>query len=170
LSLNKSKTLYNDIVKLAEDSKNLCDRNGYQWLVFEEFYNTFISEWKFVYQLDPQNASEYIKMLFGDKEKGNYMIVFVRIFIAAYIKENRIMYECFIDDDLDAWCQREVEAVDNECDQVQILAIVNAFNIGVVIENLSANKVETMQFPEDMKDIFIHMFFRPGHYDLLYFN
>jgi len=46
------------------------------------------------------------------------MIVFIRIFIAAYIKENRILYECFIDDDIDSFCMKEVEALDRECDQV----------------------------------------------------
>lgn len=80
------------------------------------------------------------------------------------------MYEAFVDDDLDMWCLREVEAVDNECDHVQILAVVNAFNIGVVIENLNQTKVDTMRFPEEMENIFIHMLFRPGHYDVLYPN
>jgi len=48
-----------------------------------------------------------------------YMIVFVRIFISAYIKENRILYEGFIEEDLDNFCLKEVEAVDRECDQVK---------------------------------------------------
>lgn len=89
--------------------------------------------------------------------------------VQAYIKENRILYEAFVDDDLDHWCLKEVEAVDNESDHVQILAVVNAFDIGVVIENLGANKIDTMRFPEEMQNIFIHMLFRPGHYDILYY-
>ncbi len=105
------------------------------------------------------------------------MIVYIRMYIAvriinlikqAYIKENRILYEAFIEDDLEMWCMREVEAVDNECDHIQILAVVNAFNIGVIIENLNVYNVDTMKFPEEMKNIFIHMLFRPGHYDILY--
>jgi len=57
--------------------------------------------------------------LFQEKEKCMYMIVFVRIFISAYIKENRILYEGFIEEDLDNFCLKEVEAVDRECDQVK---------------------------------------------------
>ena len=57
------------------------------------------------------------------------------------------MYESFIDEDLERWCQREVEGVDNECDQIQILAVVNAFNIGVIIESLNANRIDTLKFP-----------------------
>lgn len=43
----------------------------------------FISEWKFIYQLDPNNKNEYLKMLFEDKEKGNYMVVFIRMVISV---------------------------------------------------------------------------------------
>ena len=79
-----------------------------------------------------------------------------------------MLYEAFIDDNLDNWCAKEVETIDNECDHLQILAIVNAFNIGVVIESLNITRVDTMKFPEEMEDIFIYMLFRPGHYDILY--
>jgi hypothetical protein len=44
--------------------------------------------------------------------------VFIRLFISAYIKENRILYEGFIDEDIDSFCLKEVEALDRECDQV----------------------------------------------------
>ncbi len=108
------------------------------------------------------------------------MIVFIRLFISAYIKENRLLYEGFIEIDLDYFCQTEVEAIDKECDQVsisylpiliqiQMIAVTNAFDIGVQIESLSnANKLEEWKFPEDYKDCFIQMLFRPGHYDILY--
>lgn len=96
------------------------------------------------------------------------MIVYIRIFIASYIKENRILYENFIDDSLDSWVAREVEAIDNECDHIQIIAVTNAFEVGVIIESLNQNGLETMKFPEDSKNIFIYLLFRPGHYDILY--
>ncbi len=60
LSEKKQTALYNSVVKVVEESKNLCERNDYQWMVFEDFYNMFISEWKFVYQLDPLNTAEYM--------------------------------------------------------------------------------------------------------------
>jgi hypothetical protein len=60
LSMNKNSQLYNQMVKVVEDSKSLCVKNGYQWLVLEDFYNMFISEWKFIYDLDPLNSAEYM--------------------------------------------------------------------------------------------------------------
>ncbi len=60
LSQKKNSKLHNDVVKVVEESKSLCEKNGYQWMVFEDFYNMFISEWKFVFQLDPLNSAEYM--------------------------------------------------------------------------------------------------------------
>ena len=68
------------------------------------------------------------------------------------------------------WITNEVEAIDHEADQIQIMACVNYFDIGVKIEYLNSVKNEVMKFPEDKpeKDIFIIVLFTPGHYDILY--
>jgi hypothetical protein len=60
LSQKKQHKLYNNILKIIEDSKDLIIRNGTQWFVLEDFYNIFLSEWKFVFQLDPLNTTEYM--------------------------------------------------------------------------------------------------------------
>jgi hypothetical protein len=49
-----------------------------------------------------------------------------------------------------------------------MIAVTNAFDIGVQIESLNNKRVELWKFPEEYKDCFIHMLFRPGHYDILY--
>lgn len=170
ISISKNEKLYNNIKKIIEGTKDLTGRNGYDWIVIEDFYNVFINELNSAYQIDFDNSIQFIDKLFTDKEKGNYLIVFVRLYIAAYLKENRILYESFIfDEAFDNWIQREVEAIDNECDQIQIMAIVNAFDVCVNIETLTPKSVDTMRFPEDSnKDILFNVLFRPGHYDILY--
>ncbi len=108
-------------------------------------------------------------MLFQNKERCNYLIYFIRMFTAAYIKENRFLYEAFIDEDLDSFCQREIESVDVECDHIQMTAITNAFEYGVVVESIQDKKLETLKFPEESKNsYFVQVLFRPGHYDILY--
>ena len=170
ISKKKNEKLYNNIKKIIEGTKDLTGRNGYDWIVIEDFYNVFINELNSAYQIDFDNSIQFIDKLFSDKEKGNYLIVFVRLYIAAYLKENRILYESFIfNEAFDNWIQREVEAIDNECDQIQIMAIVNAFDVCVIIETLTPKSVDTMRFPEDSnKDILFNVLFRPGHYDILY--
>jgi len=169
MSLKKDSKIYNDLLKTTENCKDFCEKNGYQWLVVEDFYNAFANEWKLCYTLDPLNLREYLKMLFQDKERCNYLIVFFRMFTAAYIKENRLIYEGFIEEDLDLFCHTQVVTVDVECDQIQMIAITNAFEYGVIIESIQDKKLETLKFPEESKNnFFINMLFRPGHYDILY--
>lgn len=170
LGTKKDQYLNEHLTKIVTDSKDLTEKQGISWIVFEDFYTLFLEEINRAFTIHVDSIREYLDKLFSNKEKSNYLIVFVRLFISAYLKENRILYESFIfDDEFNTWVQREVEAIDNECDQVQIMAIVNAFDIGVAIEYLNPNSIETMKFPEEgNKPIFIHMLFRPGHYDILY--
>jgi len=60
LSQKKQHKLYNNVVKIIEESKDLIIRNGTQWFVLEDFYNIFLTEWKLVNELDPLNAAEYM--------------------------------------------------------------------------------------------------------------
>lgn len=170
--INNDKDCYEDVLKKIEGCKDLLEFNGFDWVIVEDFYGVFVQEFKLIMTLSTSDRRPYLDMLFDDREKGNYMIAFMRIYISAYIKENRLLYENFIiDEDLDTWCRREVEPIDVECDNLQIIAITNCFNVGVLIENLSEKKIESMILPEEgCKRHFIHMFFRPGHYDILYNN
>jgi ubiquitin thioesterase protein OTUB1 len=169
IAINKDENLYKSLKNIINNSKDITERNGYEWIVVEDFYQEFINNLTICYETEKNQCRQLLDILFNNKEKSNYLIVFVRLFIAAFLKENKILYESFIFDiPFETWVNREVEAVDNECDQIQIMAIVNAFNIGVIIENLNQKSLDTMKFPEDGNNIFIHVLFRPGHYDILY--
>ena len=165
--------LYNHILKKIEGIKELTAKNGYDWMIVEDFYTVFYGEFCSCYNsVNNKGVSvrDYMDSLFNNKEKGNYLIYFIRFIIAAYLKENRMLYEVYIEGDFDTWIVKEVEAIDNEADQIQIMACVNYFEIGVKIEYLNKYKNEIMKFPEDKKDeeIFIEVLFTPGHYDILY--
>ena len=169
IGINKDSDLYTKITKVIEYSKEITGKHNYEWIVYEDFYTVFKEEIERVYTIDKEYVKEYLKKLFENKEKGNYLIVFVRLFIAAYLKENKILYENFIfEQEFESWILKEVETVDNECDQIQIMAIVNAFDIGVTIEYLNVSNVDTIMFPEGNNNNFIKLLYRPGHYDILY--
>ena len=169
IGVNKDSNLYTKITKVIEYSKEITGKHNYEWNVYEDFYTVFKEEIERVYTIDKEYVKEYLKKLFENKEKGNYLIVFVRLFIAAYLKENKILYENFIfEQEFESWILKEVETVDNECDQIQIMAIVNAFDIGVTIEYLNVSNVDTIMFPEGNNNNFIKLLYRPGHYDILY--
>ena len=173
ICMKNDNTLFNDILKKIEGIKDLTAKNGYDWMIVEDFYTVFYGEFCSCFNSINNNGvsvRDYMDNLFKDKEKGNYLIYFMRFCIAAYLKDNRQLYEMYIEGDFDTWIRNEVEAIDNEADQIQIMACVNYFEIGVKIEYLNKYKNEVVKFPEDKKDedIFIEVLFTPGHYDILY--
>jgi hypothetical protein len=173
ICIKNNKNLYDHVVKKLTESKDLIIRNGYDWTFIEDFYNIFYMEFHHCFNsLETKGISvrDYLDNLFSDKEKGNYLIYFIRFCISAFLKENAFLYEVYVDEQYGAWISREVEAIDHEADQIQIMACVNYFDIGVKIEYLHPNKNEVMKFPEDKPEdqIFITVLFTPGHYDLLY--
>ncbi len=173
ICMKNDNTLFNDILKKIEGIKDLTAKNGYDWMIVEDFYTVFYGEFCSCFNSVNNNGvsvRDYMDNLFKDKEKGNYLIYFMRFCIAAYLKDNRQLYEMYIEGDFDTWIRKEVEAIDNEADQIQIMACVNYFELGVKIEYLNKYKNEVVKFPEDKKDedIFIEVLFTPGHYDILY--
>ena len=173
ICIKNNKNLYEHIVKKINESKELIKRNGYDWSFIEDFYNIFYLEFHHCFNsIETKGISvrDYLDNLFSDKEKGNYLIYFIRFCIAAFLKENSFLYEVYVDGPFENWVSSEVEAIDHEADQIQIMACVNYFDIGVKIEYLHPNKNEVMKFPEDKPEdqIFITVLFTPGHYDLLY--
>ena len=173
ICMTNNNLLYNKILKKIEEIKELSKKAGYEWYLIEDFYNVFYGEFCSCFNSISNNGisvRDYLDNLFMDKEKGNYLIYFIRFCIAAYLKENHLLYEVYVEGDFESWIHKEVEAIDHEADQIQIMACVNYFDIGVKIEYLNPHKNEVVKFPEDKKDedIFIIVLFTPGHYDILY--
>ena len=173
ISIKNNKSLYEKMCHKIKEAKELIQRNGYDWTFIGDFFNIFKMEFYYSYNsLKSKGVSvrDYLDNLFSDREKGNYLIYFIRFCIASFLKENCFLYEVYVDGPFESWITNEVEAIDHEADQIQIMACVNFFDIGVRIEYLHPYKNEVMKFPEDKSDdeIFITVLFTPGHYDLLY--
>ena len=173
ICMKNDNALYEKIKKKIMEAKDMIKNNGYDWTFIEDFYKIFYTQFYYSFnslQTKGETVRDYIDALFKDKEAVNYLIYFIRFCIAAYLKENSFLYEVYVDMPFQNWITNEVEAIDHEADQIQIMACVNYFDIGVKIEYLNSVKNEVMKFPEDKpeKDIFITVLFTPGHYDILY--
>ena len=172
ISLNKDKTLYDKIFKKILDAKTLITKNGYDWDFLKDSYNLFKIEFNSCFEqslISLKSSRQYLDELFKSDERMNYLNHFIHFCVAAYIKENKILYENYISDDFEKWILK-VEEVGLECCQLEILACVNYFDIGVKIEYLYPSKLDVVKYPENKKgdEIFINMLFRPDHYDVLY--
>ena len=170
--IRNDKVLFEKIKQKIIESKNLTEKNGYEWAVVQDFYEIFFKEFTESFNSLSKGIipREYLDKLFSDNEKGNYMIYFIRFCLAAYLKENKENYKSYIEIDFDEWIRKEVEAIDHVADQIQIMACVNYFDVGVKIEYLNKFKNEVVKLPENKPDneFFIYLLFSPGHYDILY--
>jgi len=115
ICIKNDKTLFEKIKQKIIDSKELTGRNGYEWDVVEDFYDLFLKEFTDCFNsLSYQKTiRDYLNELFKDKDKGNYLIYFIRFCIAAYLKENKESYQMYIDIPFDEWIRKEVEAIFN---------------------------------------------------------
>ena len=170
--IRNDKILFEKIKQKIIESKKLTEKNGYEWAVVQDFYEIFLKEFTECFNSLSEGIipREYLDKLFSDNEKGNYMIYFIRFCLAAYLKENKENYKSYIEIDFDEWVRKEVEAIDHVADQIQIMACVNYFDVGVKIEYLNKFKNEVVKMPENKPDneFFIYLLFSPGHYDILY--
>ena len=170
--IKNDKNLYEKIINKIKESKNLTEKNGYEWAVVQDFYEIFLKEFTECFNCLSSGIipRDYLDKLFSDKDKGNYLIYFIRFCIAAFLKENKDNYKSYIEEDFEKWIRKEVEAIDHVADQIQIMACVNYFDVGVKIEYLNKFKDEVVKLPEDKPDeeFFIYLLFSPGHYDILY--
>ena len=170
--IKNDKILFEKIKQKIIESKTLTEKNGYEWAVVQDFYEIFLKE--FIECFNSLSSGiiprEYLDKLFSDNDKGNYLIYFIRFCLAAYLKENKENYKSYIEIDFDEWIRKEVEAIDHVADQIQIMACVNYFDVGVKIEYLNKFKNEVVKLPENKPDneFFIYLLFSPGHYDILY--
>lgn len=172
ICIKNQKTLFEKIKQKIVNAKELTTKNGYEWTVVEDFYNLFLKEFTDCFNSLTQKTTirDYLNNLFKDKNRSNYLIYFIRFCIAAYLKDQRETYQVYIEGSFDDWVRNEVEEIDHEADQIQIMACVNYFEVGVQIEYLNKNQREVVKLPEDKPDeeFFIFLLFTPGHYDILY--
>ncbi|KAJ7147313.1 peptidase C65 Otubain-domain-containing protein [Mycena filopes] len=112
-------------------------------------------------------------------EVSDYVSYYFRLLASAEIRTNPEPYRDFIfDQEIVAFCQSQVEAVDSEADHIPMMALCNALRITLKLATLSSHgqgavqeaDVFTVISPEDAMDRDlppILLLFRPGHYDIL---
>ena len=95
--------------------------------------------------------------MFRDPEDSNYLVLLLRFITSGEIKNNAILYETFIDNQIpvELFCQTEVEPIDKESDQISIMALLNYLQVAIKIVYLDSSKNKeayTVILPECAKE------------------
>lgn len=145
---------------------------GYEPVIYEDFSDAF---WSYL-EVDSsvQEAWEI------DEYTSNMALMLLRLLTSAHIRSNSEDYLAFIElapqdsNSIEKWCERSVDSVGVDADQVQLIALAKSLGIEIVVANLGSGletddlQVTEFDFRNSKSDPTIHLLYRPGHYDLLY--
>lgn len=149
---------------------------GYDSVIYEDFSESF---WSFVTTATNDNSVETQVSWEEDEYTSNMAIMLMRLLTSAQIRSNPDDYLAFIelepqDSNLQKWCERCVDSVGVDADQVQLIALAKAIGIEIIVANLGSGsetddlQISNFDFKKSPQDPIISLLYRPGHYDLLY--
>ncbi len=152
--------------------KDQITEAGYDAVIYEDFSESF---WSLV-----TSDSADIQAVWQDDEyTSNMAIMLLRLLTSAQIRSNPDDYLAFIelgpqDTNIQKWCERCVDAVGVDADQVQLIALAKSVGIEIIVANLGSGlesddlQVSSFDFKKEKGDPVVALLYRPGHYDLLY--
>lgn len=168
------KTLFNAVKTKVDTSMKYLENVGYT----EAAVGFFVEEaMAFFAESFPKNEPE-LDAFFGDPNGSMYIIWFMRLLAAGYIKHHwaeRFVFfagEGYLDGN--DYCAKEIEPADRECEQIAVISLCEFFEIRTCVEYLDQNPGEdetTTYFfgpGNEGDEARIHILYRPGHYDILY--
>ncbi|GJJ09272.1 hypothetical protein Clacol_003494 [Clathrus columnatus] len=173
-------------ISILEASLSMLDQAGFQKMVYEDFYDIFVS---MIHQIVTPDATDHTLLTpalllegLQDPQVSNSVVIFLRLLTSAQIRKEAATYEPFLlnQDTFESipvreFCESSVEPAGREADHVQMAALSKALGINIRVAYLDGRgndqKVDFVELKnvEDgyngMKEVVL--LYRPGHYDIL---
>lgn len=165
-------------LRLSQLSDYLFNTGGYNPEMFMDFLETTFQLFQDISDnMDtPDNALAILNSTFND-DSSMGLLYHLRLLAASWLKGNRDQYEAWCENGVDAYCTTVIEPPEREIEELGIVLLVEVlikpvgFTLEIAYLDRSAGtEVNTHRFPESNTSIgpFIHLLYRPGHYDILY--
>ncbi|KAI0920455.1 hypothetical protein AcW1_002189 [Taiwanofungus camphoratus] len=173
-------------ISALEASQPLLEAAGFQRLVFEDFYDCFVSVINKI--ITPEGdgqllTSTMLLEAFNSPEVSNSIVVYLRLLTSAQIRADPESYASFLFHpeigepmEIRDFCENFVEAVGKEADHVQITALSRALRVNISVAYLDGRahgsqegQVDFVQFhnTDEVDTDPVILLYRPGHYDIL---
>jgi ubiquitin thioesterase protein OTUB1 len=148
---------------------------GYDEVMLEAFHDTIVELLERILAGTLDEAAFHEEMN-QETATSDYCTWYLRVVTATHLKQDPGRFLPFIAEPglgINDFCQREVEPMGKECEQVQVLALAEAFGVQVTIAYLDGHellygRLAQHTFGPDSASIEISLLYRPGHYDILY--
>lgn len=178
--LSQNRTEMEKFQELSRASKDTLIRLGFPSFTLEDFHAIFMEVLDRVAAMPPtedvaNSGDSDLHKVFNDAGYSDYVVVYLRLVTSGQIQENAVFYQDFIGGyaSVEEFRHQEVEPMYKESDHIHIIALCNAFGVGVRVEYMDrggdGGEVKAHDFPED-KQPSVFLLYRPGHYDILYPN
>ncbi|KAH8762103.1 peptidase C65 Otubain-domain-containing protein [Diaporthe sp. PMI_573] len=126
---------------------------------------------------DPDTAMAILTTKFNDMSSIN-ILFHLRLLAGAWLRGNRDQYAAWCEADPETYAQTVIEPAQREIEELGVVLLVEVLlkPVGFTLEiayldRSQGSQVNTHRFPDgDPNDLgaFIHLLYRPGHYDVLY--
>eukprot|EP01025_Chloroclados_australasicus_P044384 TRINITY_DN4814_c0_g1_i3.p1 TRINITY_DN4814_c0_g1~~TRINITY_DN4814_c0_g1_i3.p1 ORF type:complete len:497 (-),score=50.72 TRINITY_DN4814_c0_g1_i3:258-1748(-) len=176
------------------DSVRKAMKQYCQDFIIDEFSEPFIALLQLIGRSDGTGQAFNLQGLVSymqDESNNNQLIFFMRLLTSHAIKDRQDHFAPFIlanyEDcaTVEDFCQRYVEPINEESDEYQIVALTGALNVPVRVVYVDSRTRELGGtggksgiyihdfIPEECNEVMtpkIHLLYRPGHYDVLYYG
>ncbi|RIA84769.1 peptidase C65 Otubain-domain-containing protein [Glomus cerebriforme] len=175
---SRDKSLRQSALNALTATNSLLNSAGYQSLVYEDAHDIVEKQMKAV--ANGEHDEDMLLTIFQTDEISNYIVYYLRLITAAYLKLHHEEYEPFLEFEIgmDQFCTNFVEVMDQEADHIHVIALTKALRVPVEIAYMSgSDAMEQVNFhefypDEEAKETVtlkpLVLLYRPGHYDILY--
>merc|ERR1711967_209086 len=142
--------------QLESCKTDITTKGGYDEMVIEDPYECL----KEIVESLPNTSSDELFDTFNiSGGNAEYAVWFLRVLVGCFLKIHADEYigflfssETFCEGmDMATFVQREVEPMGRECEQIQIMALMNSFHLGVCIEYLGPEGRNQVKLPEEFR-------------------
>uniref|UniRef100_A0A1A8K3T8 ubiquitinyl hydrolase 1 n=1 Tax=Nothobranchius kuhntae TaxID=321403 RepID=A0A1A8K3T8_NOTKU len=140
---------------------------GFDESSFSHHQNTLV---RVVEQCLADEQEDTLLRLFNEKLISDGVIQFLRLLTSAHLQNHADFFCNFVEaPDLKVYCCQEVETMAMECDHVDILALVQALDVGVHIVSMEGDKEQLAHhvIPEGVEPS-VHLLYQTSHYNIIY--
>lgn len=171
--------LQGEVVRLQQLNDYLVNSGGYDPEMFMDFTEETFELFKQIADniQCPEVAAALLETKFNDDSSMGLLYHF-RILAGSWLKGNRDQYDAWCVDGVDAYVHSVIDPIDREIEELGVTLLVEVllkpvgFTLEIAYLDRSAGtEVNTHRFPESTASSggpFMHLLYRPGHYDILY--
>lgn len=161
---------YASFRELIMKNKSSLMSSGFSPVTLEDFHETFMEVVDVLAK--GSSAQEELFKLFNEQGYSDYVVVYLRLITSSELQRDAEFYSNFIEGDrtIPEFCHQEVEPMYKEIDEIHIVALSTALNVGIRVRYMDrgqSTEAIAHDFPHGSQ-ICVHLLYRPGHYDILY--